>query len=84
MHKTHHVRQRMTQRGIKQDIVEYVLNNGMSEHDRIIIDKKEALRMLEALKDEQRLLKRILDKGGVVVVAEGNALITTYNYQCRA
>lgn len=84
MHTTHHAQERMAQRGISRDMVEYVLANGTPEHDRVIMGRKEALRMLEVLHDEQRLLKKILDKGGVVVVADGNAVITTYNCQGKA
>lgn len=84
MHATHHAQERMAQRGISLDMVEYVLANGTAEKDRVIIGKREALRILEVLKEEQRLLKKILDKGGIVVVADGNTVITTYNCQGRA
>lgn len=65
-------------------MVEYVLTNGTPEQDKVIIGRKEALRMHEILQEEQRLLKKILDKGGVVVVSFGNVVITTYNCQGRA
>jgi hypothetical protein len=74
----------MAQRGISRDMVEYVLTNGTPQQDRIVMGRKEALRILEALQDEARLLKKILDKGGVVVVADGDAIITTYNRQRRS
>lgn len=83
MHTTHHARGRMSQRGISQDMVEYVLTNGTMEQDKIIMGKKEAIRKLGILQEEQRLLKKILDKGGVVVVADNNTVITTYNCQGR-
>lgn len=73
----------MSQRGISRDMVEYVLAYGTPERDKVIMGRKEALQKLEALQEEQRLLKKILDKGGVVVVAEGDAIITTYNCQGR-
>jgi hypothetical protein len=65
-------------------MVKYVLSNGTPEKDRIYMGRKEAIQKLEALKEEQRLLKKILDKGGVVVVASGDTVITTYNCQGRA
>ena len=83
MHSTHHAQERMSQRGINRDMVDYVLAYGTPEQDKVIMGRKEALRKLEALQEEQRLLKKILDKGGVVVVADGNAIITTYNCQGR-
>lgn len=81
MHTTHHAKCRMAKRGISQDMVEYVLTNGVPKRDKVIMGKKEALQKLESLQDEQRLLKKILDKGGVAVVADEKAIITTYNYQ---
>ena len=65
-------------------MVDYVIEHGTPERDRVIMGKKDALRKLEMLQEEQRLLKKILDKGGVVVVADGETLITTYNFQHRA
>lgn len=84
MHSTHHSQVRMAQRGINRDVVEYVLTYGTPEKDKIIMGRKEALRKLEDLQEEQRLLMKILYKGGVVVVADGNTIITTYNYEARA
>jgi hypothetical protein len=51
------------------------------DQDKYVLGRKEALRLLEELQRSERLLKKILDKGGVVVVADGGALITTYNYK---
>lgn len=76
MHTTHHAQVRMAQRGINQ-----VLAKGTPAHDKIIMGKKEARLILEALQEEQRLVKRILYKGGVAVVIVGNAFITNYNCQ---
>lgn len=80
MHATQHIQQRMSQRGVSRDMVELVLDHGRIEQDRYILGRKEASRRLEMLRRESQLLKKVLDKGGVVVVAEGDALITTYNY----
>ncbi len=79
MQQTRHIRQRMSQRGVTMDMVNLVLEHGTPEHDRFVMGRREALELMEAMKREQRLLKKILDKGGVVVVAQGNSLITTYN-----
>lgn len=83
MNATQHSKERMAQRGISRSMVKYVLMNGTCEQDKVMIGKREALRMLEDLRNEERLLKRILDKGGIVVVAEGNTVITTYNRRGR-
>jgi len=84
MNSTMHVQERMSQRGISKAMVEYVVEHGKPEHDRVILGRKEALQILESLQEQQRILKKILDKGGVVVVADGNSLITTYNCQHRS
>jgi hypothetical protein len=81
MQQTQHIKQRMSQRGISSDMVELVLAHGIPDQDRYVLGRKEALRLLEEFQRSERLLKKILDKGGVVVVADGNALITTYNYK---
>jgi hypothetical protein len=80
MHTTHHCKVRQSQRGITPSMVEYVLMHGTnSTHDRVVLGKKEAQIRLMELEAEKRLLMKITDKGGVVVIQEGDALITTYN-----
>jgi len=83
MHTTHHCKARQSQRGISLDMVEYVLAHGSQERDKIVFGKKEAKQRIAALDNERRLLMKISDKGGVVVVADGDALITTYNCSQR-
>lgn len=51
--------------------------------DNVLFGKKEANQRLTALDHERRLLMKIYDKGGAVVVADGEALITTYNCSQR-
>jgi len=80
MHKTKHIQQRMSQRGISQEMVSLVLSYGESEGDKIILDRKASARLMEAA----RTLAKILDKGGLVVVSSGDAQLTTYNYQGRS
>ena len=83
MHPTQHLQARMGQRGINGAMVDLVLRHGRIDHDRHVLDRKEAQSLLQTLKREEQLLKKVVDKGGMVVVTEGNALITTYNYTCR-
>lgn len=79
MHRTAHFKQRMNQRGIDQAMVDLVLGYGEANGDKVILDRKNAARFATAA----RSLMKILDKGGVVVVAAGNTQLTTYNYQGR-
>lgn len=79
MHKTRHFQQRMSQRGINQDMVDLVLSYGETDGDKVILSRKASARLMEAA----RTLAKILDKGGLVVVASGDAQLTTYNYEGR-
>ena len=79
MHKTKHFQQRMSQRGINQEMVDLVLNHGDTDGDKIVLTRKATARLMKAA----RTLAKILDKGGLVVVASGEAQLTAYNYQGR-
>ncbi len=80
MQTTQHVMQRMSQRGVTGEMVEFVMNFGSLEQDKYVIGKRKALELLEVLKKQERVVKKILDKGGVTVVAQDDVLITTYNH----
>jgi hypothetical protein len=69
----------MSQRGVTGDMVDFVLNYGFVEQDKYVLGKRQALELLNDLKRQERLVKKILDKGGVTVVAQDDVLITTYN-----
>lgn len=76
---TQHANARQTQRGITSSMVDYVFTNGADDNDKLVLGRKEVLQRLAEIADEKRLLTKILDKGGVVVVAVGDTVITTYN-----
>jgi hypothetical protein len=80
MYKTKHIEKRMSQRGISQSMLDLVLAYGEEgAAGRVFISRKSATRLFRDL----RALGKMVDKGGVEVVVEGNALITAYNYQGR-
>lgn len=81
MHSTQHIKARMSQRGISSDMVRIAMQYGEISHDKTILGRKAALLQAGKLQRELQVLKKIIDKGGVVVVSEDNVLITTYNYQ---
>ena len=83
MNATEHMKQRMAQRGINREMVNLVLDFGTPKHDKFILSRDEAQEQLRELQQAMRVLKKILDKGGVTVVTEGDALITTYNCNSR-
>lgn len=79
MHISRHADQRMNQRGISRRLVEFTLRHGRVEGDRHVLDRNESRRIIEALTEELRLAKRIMDKGGVTVVEGSDTIITAYN-----
>ena len=78
MQKTRHI-ERMSQRGISGAMIDLALNYGEDAGDKVILDRRTATRVLKDL----RTLLKIIDKGGIAVVVQGDALITTYNYEGR-
>jgi hypothetical protein len=72
----------MSQRGVRQSEIDFVLDHGTVDQDKYVVSKRDALREVERLKREIQVAMKIADKGGVVVVAEGESLITTYNFKC--
>ncbi len=75
MECTHHIKQRMPQRGISKRMVELVLDYGTLEgQGKYVLRQKDVARIVADL----RYLMKIIDKGGVTVVADGEVLITAY------
>lgn len=79
MRLTQHSRFRMSQRGIPQRLVAFALQHGRVEGDRHVLDRREALRVVESLQAELRLAMHVLDKGGITVVEACGNVITTWN-----
>jgi hypothetical protein len=71
--------QRMSQRGIPQRLVCFALKHGRVEGDRHVLDRREAVRVVDSLQAELRLAMQILDKGGITVVEDNGSVITTWN-----
>lgn len=83
MQQTQHFKQRLSQRGVTRKMVDFTLDYGKVDGDRWVLDRKNTDRMIEQLENELRVAKKIRDKGGIVVVADEDALITVYNYDSR-
>lgn len=81
MQTSNHAKQRMSQRGVSREMVDLVLTHGAVENDRYVMSRKEADRLIEEMQRDLRVLQKIRDKGGVVVVSTDDTLITTYNFQ---
>lgn len=76
---THHLDQRMNQRGIPRELVDFTLKYGEWEGDRCVLNRKAIQTLLDHCDKVRRVALRAMDKGGVVVVEVGGAEITTYN-----
>ena len=69
MQATYHLLARQSQRGISNEMVNYVVAHGIEVKDRLMFGKKSALKRLAELREEERLIKKILDMGCVIVIA---------------
>ena len=78
MQRTAHSDVRMNQRGITGDMIELVLEFGEPEGDKTVLTEKACRLTIEALKRLQKKLEHASKKGGLTVVSQGDALITTY------
>jgi hypothetical protein len=79
MHISQHAGVRMNQRGISRRLVEFALRHGRVIGNKHVVDRNESRRIIEALEEELRLAKRVLDKGGIAVVEGADTVITAYN-----
>ena len=80
MRFTLHSRHRMSRRGIPQRLVDFTLRHGRIVGDRRVLDRREATRVVEALREELRPAMHVLDKGGITVVEDDGSVITTWNF----
>lgn len=80
MKKTKHIDKRMNQRGITQDMIDFTLNFGEITNDKWFTNKKILQESIRQLEQQIKTAKRLLDKGGIVVVSEDESLITAYHF----
>ncbi len=82
MRKTKHIQARMTQRGIREELVQLAVQFGYEHHDgKVILNRKGAERLVQELERIKRTARKIMESGGLCVVAQGDALITTYRLE---
>lgn len=79
MSKTRHIGKRMSQRGIRQVLVELTVQFGEDVDDRCVLGRKGLELLLIELRELEHTTMQALDKGGIVVVQADGALITAYN-----
>jgi len=80
MHETLHINQRVRQRGITNRMIELTLEYGIVQADKIKLGTRHIKKLLRTHKHIKTDLLKIMDKGGLVVVVSGAAMITAYNW----
>lgn len=60
-------------------MIDLVLEYGQVEQDKAILNRKHAQELIRELEEKLRTAKKIMDKGGCVVVEADNTVVTTYN-----
>lgn len=78
MHTTTHIDARMNQRGIRKELVSLALDLGRIEGNRYVLDTKTIRAEMCELRRKLKFLDDAERKGGVIVVAVGESLVTTY------
>lgn len=80
MYETLHINQRARQRGITNRMIELTLEYGIVQADKIRLGTRRIKKLLETHHELKSDLLKILDKGGLIVVVSGAAMITAYNW----
>jgi len=78
---TGHLRSRMSQRGINKKMVDIVFQYGKEKGEKIVLNKKDAMKKCAEIQATLKYLKKIMDKGGLVIVCENNSIKTSYRYE---
>ncbi|MDO4937810.1 MAG: hypothetical protein Q4E62_07830 [Sutterellaceae bacterium] len=83
MYKTKHIQKRMSQRGIKQKMLELTQNFGARRGDKTVLDRKGMDNLLRYLEELRRDVNKAYERGGFVVVSsDDGTLITAYGMDC--
>ncbi len=80
MYATKHFNQRIRQRGITNRMIELTLEFGERKRDKIRLGTRLIKKLLKTHKEIKSDLLKILDKGGLVVIVSGAAIITAYDW----
>ena len=76
---TKHSSQRMNQRGITGSLMETVMDFGVQKNDRYTLNKKDACKAIEKLREKIKWLIKVADKGGLTVVSSNGVFVTAWN-----
>ena len=78
MSKTRHIQQRMSQRGIKEEMLELVERFGVWQGDKCIVNRKACSTILKEIDTLRKKVIKLQEKGGLVLVHDNGMDITTY------
>jgi hypothetical protein len=79
MRTTIHARRKMNQQGINQLMVDLCFEYGKIDQSKRLLGRKDAQKLLESMQDRIKVLKKIIDKGGITLIDENNIFVTNYN-----
>ena len=81
MPRTRHFEKRMSQRGINAELVALALQFGHEYHDgKVILNRKGLENLISECDRIKSRAQDAMNKGGLVVVADNDTLITTYRF----
>jgi len=78
MAKTKHIQGRMSQRGIRTELLEITKKFGKQQGDRIILSRKGAEAVLYEVDNLRKKILEVVAKGGLVLVSVEDVDITTF------
>jgi hypothetical protein len=62
-------------------MIDLTLEHGeFDERNRCVLTKQNAIELMTKFKDTLKILMKVIDKGGLVVIEDAGKVITTYNY----
>lgn len=79
MSKTRHIQKRLSQRGIRDELVSIAMDFGVQKGDKVVLNKKAAEAVIVELDLYRKKLKKLADKKGLVVVESDGNLVTAYD-----
>jgi hypothetical protein len=62
-------------------MINVVLDYGEPVQDKAILRKKDAQCLIKEMQEVIKVLQKICDKGGVVVITQENTVITSYHHK---
>lgn len=81
MYETLHLNQRTRQRGITKQMIDLTLEYGKLKGDKIRLGTRRINELLRTKVELKPELLKLMDKGGLIVVFSGAALITAYAWR---